>query len=179
MTKDEAVTQYLATVSAISPEWETVSPTEDGGDEEGEGGGGGVGPTVSRLADQEEELAEEEKTVFDWCKEGREDRLRSHLTPNNINNRDNEGMTLLHWACDRGRLNIVELLATRGADINSQDDDKQTPLHYASSCDQVDVVTYLLSKGADPSIKDCDDLTPAQVAGDPSTRQLFHTLSDQ
>ncbi|CAI8048882.1 Acyl-CoA-binding domain-containing protein 6 [Geodia barretti] len=88
-------------------------------------------------------------------------------------------MTLLHWACDRGRLNIVELLATRGADINSQDDDKQTPLHYASSCDQVDVVTYLLSKGADPSIKDCDDLTPAQVAGDPSTRQLFHTLSDQ
>ena len=109
MTKDEAVTQYLATVSAISPEWETVSPvsdtilqnsslynstlsqqTEDGGDEEGEGGGGGVGPTVSRLADQEEELAEEEKTVFDWCKEGREDQLRSHLTPNNINNRDNE-----------------------------------------------------------------------------------------
>ena len=67
--------------------------TEDGGDEEGEedrGGGGGVGPTVSILADQEEELAEEEKTVFDWCKEGREDLLRSHLTPNNINNRDNE-----------------------------------------------------------------------------------------
>ena len=52
-------------------------------------------------------------------------------------------------------------------------------LSTASSCDQVDVVTYLLSKGADPSIKDCDDLTPAQVAGDPSTRQLFHTLSDQ
>ena len=29
MTKDEAVTQYLATVSAISPEWETVSPVSD------------------------------------------------------------------------------------------------------------------------------------------------------
>lgn len=59
-------------------------------------------------------------------------------------------MTLLHWACDRGHLNVVELLVTRGADINSQvwshphtgrftslslslfsqDNDKQTPLHY-------------------------------------------------
>ena len=65
--------------------------TEGGGEEdEGGGGGGGVGPTVSRLVDTEEKLAEEEKTVFDWCKEGRQDLLRSHLTPDNINNRDSE-----------------------------------------------------------------------------------------
>ena len=59
-----------------------------------ERGGGGVGPAVSRLADKEEELAEEEKTVFDWCKEGRVDMLQSHLTPTNINTTDNEVLQL-------------------------------------------------------------------------------------
>ena len=49
---------------------------------------------VSRLADRETELAEEEKTVFDWCKEGREDLLQSHLSPDNINTRDNEVRSL-------------------------------------------------------------------------------------
>ncbi len=39
-------------------------------------------------------------------------------------------MSLLHWACDRGNLEVVKLLVRRGADINIQDTDKQTPLHY-------------------------------------------------
>lgn len=51
-------------------------------------------------------------------------------------------------------------------------------LPLASSCDQCDVVTFLLSNGADPTIKDCDDLTPMQVAGEPSTKQLFQTCSN-
>ncbi len=39
-------------------------------------------------------------------------------------------MNLLHWACDRGNLEVVKLLVERGADVNIQDTDKQTPLHY-------------------------------------------------
>lgn len=58
----------------------------------GEGGGGGVGPVVSRMATQEKELAEEEKTMFDWCKEGRRDKLESFLdlTPDSINTKDSQ-----------------------------------------------------------------------------------------
>ena len=42
-----------------------------------------------------------------------------------------QGMGLLHWACDRGNLNMVKLLVKRGADVNIQDtDNQQTPLHY-------------------------------------------------
>lgn len=48
----------------------------------------------------------------------------------------------------------------------------------ASSCDQGDVVSFLLSNGADPTIKDCDELTPVQVAGEPSTKQLFQSYTN-
>ena len=37
---------------------------------------------------------------------------------------------MLHWACDRGHLDVVKFLINGGADVNVQDPDLQTPLHY-------------------------------------------------
>ena len=57
----------------------------------GGGGGGGVGgPVVSRMVNTEEDLPDNEKTIFDWCKEGRKDRLQNLLSPDNINTKDNQ-----------------------------------------------------------------------------------------
>ena len=36
----------------------------------------------------------------------------------------------MHWACDRGHLEVVQLLLERDAEVNQQDRDLQTPLHY-------------------------------------------------
>ena len=33
---------------------------------------------------------------------------------------DSEGRTPLHWAVDRGHLNITELLVTKNADVNAK-----------------------------------------------------------
>jgi len=33
---------------------------------------------------------------------------------------DSEGRTPLHWAVDRGHLNITELLLSRNADVNAK-----------------------------------------------------------
>ena len=41
-----------------------------------------------------------------------------------------QGLAMLHWACDRGHLDVVKFLINRGADVNVQDSDLQTPLHY-------------------------------------------------
>ncbi|XP_064395739.1 uncharacterized protein LOC135342805 [Halichondria panicea] len=60
---------------------------------------------------------------------------------------ENLGDGLLHWACDRGNLNMVKLLVKRGADVNIEDTDNQTPLHYAVSCDHHAVISYLLQVG--------------------------------
>ena len=103
MSREEAVSRYLSTVTTLAPDWESSSPVSNKqGKTEGErgrgggggGGGGGVGPVVSRMADREEIVAEEEKTVFDWCKEGRDDLLQNHLSTDNINERDTEVISL-------------------------------------------------------------------------------------
>lgn len=44
-----------------------------------------------------------------------------------------QGLAMLHWACDRGHLDVVKFLISRGADVNVQDSDLQTPLHYGKS----------------------------------------------
>lgn len=39
-------------------------------------------------------------------------------------------MTALHWASDRGNLELVDFLVRAGANVNIQDYSGQTPLHY-------------------------------------------------
>lgn len=45
-------------------------------------------------------------------------------------------MTALHYAADRGYLEMCELLISRGIDVDSVDEQLQTPLMYAAICDQ-------------------------------------------
>ena len=45
-----------------------------------------------------------------------------------VNCRDKDGRTPLHWAVLSGHESLVELLLSRGADINCQDKEGKTPL---------------------------------------------------
>ena len=54
-------------------------------------------------------------------------------------------MTALHFAADRGYVEMARLLVEAGADIAAQDEDQQTPLDYAIMCDQEEVAAYLRS----------------------------------
>ena len=51
-----------------------------GGGEESRSSGPGMGVAVSVMANPDVELSAEEKTVFDWCKEGDLDRVRAIVT---------------------------------------------------------------------------------------------------
>ncbi|XP_069120010.1 acyl-CoA-binding domain-containing protein 6-like isoform X2 [Argopecten irradians] len=84
-----------------------------------------------------------------------------------------KGMTLLHWACDRGLSEMVEVLIKLKADINAQDLEQQTPLHFAVCCEQEDVVRQLLQNGANLSLKDCDGLNPAELDTSIEIKNLF------
>lgn len=77
----------------------------------------------------------------------------------NINCKNEEGMTPLHFAADRGFPEGVQHLISIGADVNLLDNSNQTPLMYAVICDHKDVVSMLLEFGADITIKDSDGLT--------------------
>jgi len=108
-----------------------------------------------------------------------------------MNVRDVEGRTLLHWATDYGfkkeveyllqwispnetdsegksplhlaNYEIAELLLKHGADPNLRDRHGRTPLHYAAARDG-SVVMLLLEAGADPNTQDENGDTPLHFA---------------
>lgn len=73
----------------------------------------------------------------------------------NVNHKDNNGWTPLHYAVGaRGKEVVQELLAT-GAAVNEQNKYGYTPLHMALCYGSADeIVPVLLQKGADPLIAD-------------------------
>ena len=99
-----------------------------------------------------------------------ESRVESSLTENDVRKyRDENGLGLIHWAADRGCLEIVRILAGNpGLDVNLQDDDGQTALHYACSNGHRDVTEFLLTlDGIDVTLRDSDG-----IAAQGNSRQL-------
>ncbi|KAF9910046.1 hypothetical protein EC991_007377 [Linnemannia zychae] len=74
------------------------------------------------------------------------------------------GMTMLHWACDRGSLKKVKLLVeTYRVEVNAVDDEGSTPLHYACLSGWPELAAYLQSLPAvDQTIKDNSGMTAVE-----------------
>jgi len=70
-----------------------------------------------------------------------------------INARNEAGNTPLHYACERGYTEIVNLLLNSGADVNAQNNGGHTPLHWACWRAYAVATRLLLEKGADPGVK--------------------------
>lgn len=56
---------------------------------------------------------------------------------------------MLHYAADKGNVEMVQLLLDNGADVNILDGDKQSPLTYALICEHMEVIKMLLEHGGD------------------------------
>lgn len=153
-----AMQEYISCVDALDP---------DDGSKERRGAERRTtfgGPAVSCLY-QEETIREEDKNIFDYCRENNITHITKAISSQkaDVNAKDEEGRALLHWACDRGHKELVSALLQHSADINLQDDEGQTALHYASACEFAEIVELLLKAGADPSIKDQEGSLPQEV----------------
>ncbi|XP_069793594.1 acyl-CoA-binding domain-containing protein 6-like isoform X9 [Narcine bancroftii] len=159
MTAQQAMQEYVAAVKELDPEWNPEDVVKESDQKVLFGG-----PVVSCLY-QEEIIREEDKTIFDHCRENNIDHILKALVSQNVdvNLKDEEGRALLHWACDRGHKELVRILLQQKAEINDQDYEGQTALHYASACEFADIVELLLNSGADPSIQDGEGCLPEQV----------------
>lgn len=62
-----------------------------------------------------------------------------------LNKRDKQGRTLLHYAACRGQYEIVELLLEQGAKAHLKDKNGNTPLHW---CGHAEVIDLLINQGA-------------------------------
>ena len=162
--------EYISLVKDIDPAWDATSASPAAG------GSAGLGVAVSTMCrDPDDAINECEKTVFDWCQEGDVRKLKYVITKDNsvIHMRDDEGLTLLHWAVDHGFRDIVMLLLEAGCNMNSQDSELQTPLHYAVSCGHSDLVELLIQRGADTSLKDSDGNAASVYCETDTMRKFF------
>ncbi|GAW80958.1 acyl-CoA-binding protein [Plasmodium gonderi] len=83
--------------------------------------------------------------------------------PHLINKRNSDGLCALHYACDRGYLDIVKLLVDLGADLNADDSCGDTALHIAAYSGKTDIINYLKNAGADINKKNSDGLTFSSI----------------
>ena len=89
-----------------------------------------------------------------------------------VNAAQGDGMTALHWAADRGNLEMARMLVYAGASLAAVTRMAEyTPLHLASRAGHGPVVRALLESGSDPAaLTASGGATPlhlAAVAGDP------------
>lgn len=85
----------------------------------------------------------------------------------NVNYRREQGVSVFMKACELGQIELVELLAQRGAERAERSREGKTPLHFAVDTDygdNSDVVQFLIQQGSD--VNACDSLkrTPLHFA---------------
>ena len=80
--------------------------------------------------------------------------------------RDRLGRRIIHFAAQRGNIEILRNLIDINSDIdiNCKDRDNQTVLHYAVESKRVDAIKLLVSKGADVNAVDLRGWTPMHRA---------------
>ncbi|EAX87642.1 hypothetical protein TVAG_226240 [Trichomonas vaginalis G3] len=81
-----------------------------------------------------------------------------------INIKNQDGQTPLHYAAMNNSKDTAELLISHGANINEKDKGERTPLHYAAMNNSKETAGVLFSHGANINEKDIDRQTPLHHA---------------
>ena len=91
--------------------------------------------------------------------------VKQHLDAGtDVNAKDADGFTSLHYAARWGFKNIAELLITEGANVNTKNNYKETPLQYAANIDDREIVKLLITKGANVNTINGNGQTPLEMS---------------
>jgi len=169
LSKEEAMKGYIKLVCEHY-NWDSAKLDDDAARNSSAFGGNAVS---SFAIPQEEEEADqgssEDGMIFRWIKENKLDQVAVWINQvseldnlifmqwigvanclpyflfqsNNVNAQDKDGLSLLHWAVDRGHMDMAKLLLEKKADISVTDAEGLTPLDYAITCEHDTIVELL------------------------------------
>ncbi|XP_046984069.1 ankyrin-3-like [Schistocerca americana] len=118
---------------------------------------------VSLLRDLSGE--EKGKMLIVAAKEGSVSKVRTLVAMGaDVEAKDDDKWTALHWAARRGHVEVVRRLLEDGADVNARDRWQNTPLHMAAWIGNAAVVRLLAASSADPNARDQSGITPLHYA---------------
>lgn len=172
LSQEKAKDLYIETVQKLDPtfEKETSSSTSNSN---------WVCVSTMQPDHENEDASSTETTLTHYVKDSDVTNVLQHLKSSQavkLNELDNEGLSLLHWAADRGSPDVLSALLSHGADVNVKDAEGQTPLHYAVSCGHLHCIKILLDNGADVNLKDNDGSDVISLAQDDSVKNLLVSL---
>ncbi|MEZ7890789.1 MAG: ankyrin repeat domain-containing protein [Candidatus Wallbacteria bacterium] len=95
-----------------------------------------------------------------------------------VNCRDQNGVTPLMAASGIGNMALITLLVDAGADVNAADDNQTTVLMYSvlNNKDDVETFKYLLSKGSSLNSKDANGITVLEIAQNRGNNKIINEI---
>jgi ankyrin repeat protein len=90
-----------------------------------------------------------------------------------------DDMGAIHFASQKGHLEIVRTLLSVGGSVKSVTRKGLTPLHYAAQGSHLDLVKYLVKKGASLRATTKAGKNPADVAGNAETQNYLEECEEQ
>ena len=96
-----------------------------------------------------------------------------------LNHRDRDGWSPIHWAAEEGHLEIVRLLLDYGANSNAVSSYGTSPLHCAANGGHVSIVSLLLERVSDPLKTTCHGWTPLHHAAFMGRSQVVQRLLEE
>ena len=90
-----------------------------------------------------------------------------------VDARDVNQRTPLHYACDKGHMEVAMALVDRGADVDARDVNQRTPLHLACRNGHMEVAMSLVKKGANVFVVNSNGNKPRCT---PAMIDLFNRL---
>lgn len=132
------------------------------------------------LVGEEEDFIKSDD-IFFYIAENKLDKVIEFIDKGtDVNKPDSEGLTPLHWACDRGELPIVEYLVKSKANLEAEDPEEgSTPLHYAITSESYDCAEYLIRHGADINHQNKEGETPMDLCDDKEMKEMLEKLSKE
>lgn len=93
--------------------------------------------------------------------------VRTHLLLGaDVNERNKQGWTPLHFAAVRGQAACAEVLVEGGAAVDPRAGKEQTPLHFVADRGFIEIARLLVEHGADVAARDDEGWTPLHFAAE-------------